>query len=543
LQDVERVEIIQGSGSILYGDQAVGGVINIITRRPEKFVAEAALIAGSYGRETAQAYVANAFDNGLGFSISAESRSADNYREHNEIEYSNLFAHMDYEYGGSSRVFLELQDVSDDQQNPGALFRDELETDRRQSNPDFANDFNNVEHRVSRAGLEQVLSEHWRLLAEYTDRDTDGEFVLSFRGFAAAPEPANRQERSLKSFTPRLAGRYETSNGALLLTAGADREESDYFLESQLGTQQSDQQTGSYYLQAILPLLPAADFALGLRNAKVENELVDRPVFGLGVPDDADLDDEVSVFSVGLTVDAGDSMRHFIRYEENYRFPKVDEHTNSPVVPFPGGSGEPLATQTGESIEIGLDWAHAGHSCGLALYRLDLENEISFDPVQFQNVNIDSTRREGLVLNAGWQPVDAVHIGLNYSHLDAEIRSGTFEGNRVPFTAERTAGLNLDWTPGERWHLYAETLYTSDRLYSGDFAAELPELEGYTIANALLDFSWERWKLSLRINNLTDELYSGSGAASLDSASFMTVESFYPAPERNGWLQLTYRTE
>jgi iron complex outermembrane receptor protein len=330
----------------------------------------------------------------------------------------------------------------------------------------------------------------------------------------------------------------------LLLTAGADREESDYFLESQLGTQRSDQETGSYYLQTILPVLPAADFALGFRNAKVENDLVDRPAFGQGVPDDADLDDAVSVFSAGLTVNASDSLRHFIRYEENYRFPKVDEHTNSPVVPFPGESSKPLATQTGDSIEIGVDWARDGHAAEFSLYRLDLENEISFDPVQFRNVNIDSTRREGAILNTKWRLNGALELGLNYNYIDTEIRSGTFEGNRVPFTAERTAGLNFDWTPAEYWHLYGELLYVGDRLFSGDFAAELPQLEGYTVANVLLDFSWERWGLSLRINNLSDELYSGSGAAALGPApDFMTVESFYPAPGRSGWLQLTYHTE
>jgi iron complex outermembrane recepter protein len=547
LKDVERIEIIQGSGSVLYGDQAVGGVINIITRKPEKFAAEAAIVAGSYGRKTLQAYIANAFDNGIALRVSAESRQADNYRAHNEIEYSNVFARADYSYGGNN-VFLEVQSVTDEQQNPGALFRSELESDRRQSVPDFANDFNNVEHRISRAGLEQTLSAHWSLLAEYTDRDTDGEFVLSFRGFPAAPQPANRQDRALQSFTPRLAGRYELANGPLLLTLGADREETDYFLESQLGTQQSNQQTRSGYLQAIVPVLPAADLALGYRGTEVENELIDRPAFGQGVPDDADLDDDISVISAGLTVYASESLRHFIRYEENYRFPKVDEHTNSPVVPFPGESSEPLATQNGESTEVGVDWARDGHHASAVIYRLDLENEISFDPVSFRNVNIDSTRREGITLDAGWQLNTAVSVGINYSHLDTEIRTGGFAGNKVPFTAGNMAGINLDWLPHERWHLYTELQHTGDRLFPGDFAAELPELEGYTVANAQLDFRTGGWKLSLRVNNIADKVYSGSGAA---AAVFgpppffipMTVESFYPAPERNYWLQFSYRTE
>lgn len=544
LQDVDRIEIIQGSGSILYGDQAVGGVINIITRRPEAFTVDTAILAGSYGRQTIRAYAADAFDNGLAFRVSAESRQADNYREHNEIEYSNLFAHADYAHDGGT-VFLELQSVADDQQNPGALFREELESDRRQSAPDFANDFNNVEHEVSRFGMEQVLSAHWNLLAEYTDRDTDGEFVLSFRGFPAMPEPANRQNRELKSFTPRFAGRYEMANGPLLLTLGADREESDYFLKSQLGTQQSDQQTGSLYLQAVLPVLAAADLTLGFRRAEVENELIDRPAFGQGVPDDADLDDDLSVFSVGLTVEASDSLRHFIRYEENYRFPKVDEHTNSPVVPdfLTGASGDPLATQTGESAEVGADWARDGHSASIVLYRLDLEDEISFDPVQFRNVNIESTRREGIILSAGRQLTRNFNIGMNYHRLDTDIRSGNFAGNRIPFTAENTAGAHLGWALDGRWHLYTELLYVGDRLFSGDFAADLPALEGYTLANAQLDFSRQRWKLSMRINNIADKKYSASGSAAFDPSSFMTVESFYPAPARNAWVQLGYRIE
>jgi iron complex outermembrane receptor protein len=250
------------------------------------------------------------------------------------------------------------------------------------------------------------------------------------------------------------------------------------------------------------------------------------------------------VYSAGLTVQAGEFLRHFIRYEENYRLPKVDEHTNSPVVPdFFGESGDPLATQTGESTEVGMDWARNGHSASLVIYRLDLANEISFDPLQFRNVNIDSTRREGVILGVGWQIAADVSVGMNYSRLDTEIRAGDFAGNRVPLVAEHTADLNLDWSRGGRWHFHGGVLHVGNRVFSGDFAAELPELEGYTVAHAQLDFRARGWQLSLRANNLTDERYSGSGAAALDPSSFMAVESFYPAPARNGWLQLSCHIE
>ncbi len=46
LDQVERIEIIRGSGSVLYGDNAAGGVINIITKRPEKPFSAKAEVGG-----------------------------------------------------------------------------------------------------------------------------------------------------------------------------------------------------------------------------------------------------------------------------------------------------------------------------------------------------------------------------------------------------------------------------------------------------------------------------------------------------------------
>src|SRR5581483_527248 len=53
LESVERIEIIQGSAGTLYGDQAVGGVVNIVTRQAAKLAGDVRLEGGSYSGQRA----------------------------------------------------------------------------------------------------------------------------------------------------------------------------------------------------------------------------------------------------------------------------------------------------------------------------------------------------------------------------------------------------------------------------------------------------------------------------------------------------------
>ena len=81
LDQVERIEIVRGSGSVLYGDNATGGVINIITKRPEKpFSAQAEGVAGSYGYYKGGASAGGKWGP-LSAIFSASYQDTDGYRE------------------------------------------------------------------------------------------------------------------------------------------------------------------------------------------------------------------------------------------------------------------------------------------------------------------------------------------------------------------------------------------------------------------------------------------------------------------------------
>ncbi|MGD2083306.1 MAG: TonB-dependent receptor plug domain-containing protein, partial [Chromatiales bacterium] len=84
LDEVERVEILRGSAGVLYGNQAVGGVVHVVTRRPQRSGASVRVEGGSYRgrRMAARASLRDA--SGLSARVWASRRRSDNYRERNE---------------------------------------------------------------------------------------------------------------------------------------------------------------------------------------------------------------------------------------------------------------------------------------------------------------------------------------------------------------------------------------------------------------------------------------------------------------------------
>ncbi|MGE0386923.1 MAG: TonB-dependent receptor [Gammaproteobacteria bacterium] len=539
LEDIERVEILPGSAGVLYGDKAVGGVIQIVTRRPQRLHAQVDIAAGSFDRRDLRASIEQAFDNGLAYRVALQRRVTDNYRDHNALRYSHAAGEIEYRHA-RGRLFAEFGYADEFLQTPGALFADQVAADRRQAqNPE---DFLRTRTHSFRTGLVQALPWNLELQAEYTNRMSTNPGVLSVGGFGFRQD----LKRHHLEFTPRIVGRFDLPTGRATLTVGADVFDTDYSLVSDIGTTFDRQHQQAVYGQIVLPLPFDLVATAGGRHAEVENDIAVGTRFGgISLAPGSRIDDEADAVEGGLSWSPAPGWRLFARGGSHFRFVNADEYSgiaNFNQFPFPAPLPLPT-TQTGTGMDGGFEVRRGGVEADLRVFRLDVDDEIAFDSTTLQNWNIGDSRRHGVNVSARWQVHPALRVGAAYTFVDAVMTGGPFAGTDATFVAAHSGRAFAEYRFTAHARGYLELDGIGPRSLAGDFHRRLPELGGRVIAN--LKYGWESGPLgvTLRVGNLLDKRQSDAGALGFDFRSpvFPTVPTYFPAPGRNLQVTLRYR--
>lgn len=514
VRDIERIEIVQGSAGVLYGDQAVGGVINIITRRAAAGEIRGA-VSAKIGSDKLRDYGVNlgqGFANGLSYNLSLQKRDADNYRDNNNSAYDSQLLNLRYAHK-RGYVFVEGQSIDDELRTPGSLSDAQAAQNPRQTNT--PNDYSNQYTDLLRLGAGQALTDNLQLLLEYSDRDEEGEYFYDDYFYGSNPAPTH-YSMQVTSLTPRLIGTYATAQGQAIVTLGYDRVDSDYESDNIYSTVNSSQLQESVYGQLIYPLLPKLIANLGVRQSQVKdnNRLLDERQ-----------DDKLTASEFGLSYQLSGGWRLFGRYAESFRFANPDDNNRvAEDLVF-------LKPQTGESWELGAQWQGDVIQLSSAFYQLELNDEIVFDAINFININLPASERRGLTLDMEVRPLDSMVVRMNYTYTDAEAIEGAYAGNAVPFVAENTGSMVLVYEPMDTLSFSLETLYTGSRFKADDEANIGPKLTNYSVVNLTAGYSLGQLELSFRANNISDERYAG----------FHSVWGQYPQPERNYTLGASIR--
>ena len=195
--------------------------------------------------------------------------------------------------------------------------------------------------------------------------------------------------------------------------------------------------------------------------------------------------------------------RAHISYGTAFRAPTFNELYFPSMFGFAGGNPN-LKPETAKNTEVGVNWEQANQRASVVLYNNQVSDLIEFRPPTFAPVNVSKALLRGATLTydgrfAEW----AAGVALDFLDPRNE-ENGPNNGNRLARRAEQQMSSYVDWNHGN-WKLRAEWQLVGNRY---DDPANLVRLGGYGLVNLYADYRFERdWALFARANNIFDKNY------------------------------------
>ena len=526
LNAIERIEILRGSGAVLYGGGATGGTINVITRTPMPGQRSASIYGGAATYGTSEAGVgANLAGESVGLRFNASYLDSDNYRDNNELRQKNALA--DLRWAGN-RASVSLKAGADEQKLrlPGALSEAQIAANPRQAATpqDFSNrtgGFLNVGGAWA-AGAGDLAAD-----LGYREKNIHASIIGS---------PID-SDTSVWSFSPRLKLPHQLGGWRHHLVVGVDWDDWSFLNKTSVFGQPREpdafQRNQAVYLQNSTAIGDAWNLSLGGRLHRVEYGVTD-----LANPSQSDeRTRNLTAYEIGVRYRASAALSPYAKIGTSFRVPNVNDVYNlfTGVVSL-------LEPQTSHEQEIGVDIRYGPGTFRLALYHMTIDNELYFDPAAFTNRNLPPTRRQGVEAEGKWRFARSFDLFVNYTYAVSEFRSGSIggvpiAGNEVPLVPRHAANAGAGWafTPHARADIVAS--YVGEQVFDADetntFGRRMP---AYTVVDLKLTYANGGWLFGAGVKNLFDEQYFSYGVYD----SFTPTYFAYPQPERSVFVTAQY---
>ena len=555
LEAIERVEIQRGGGAVMYGGGATGGTINIITRSSiaGDRSATVAASAGTYNSNDLRASVNIAGDN-TGFALTASQHNSDNYRDNNRLEQGNLLGDLRWSGNRAGLVFkfgLDNQSL----RLPGARTAVQLGTDPRGSAT--PNDYS------ARDGKQATLSGRYafeaaELAVDLSYRDTRRiGFFDDYSGFGFST--FTDTHASVWALTPRLKTPYRVLGLDNVLIVGMDADIWDYQALraarfERLGAPQVDlaaaQKDRAYYVQHHTAFGTATKLTLGARLQRVDisaNDRVNPANYA-----NASMGRSPRAWEMALRHNLNPTLALFGKLGASFRVASVDEIYNQFGGPAFDSIVMPLEPQTSRDREIGAEYRSGAGRLQARIYRMDLRNEIHFNAINFTNMNLSPTQREGFELEGNRRFGERIDLFGSFTRANAVFREGVYNGfdaafapirvdlagKQVPLVPRNSAKLGLGWQFAAKTRLSGSLGYVGKQYFDNDQANTYPgQMASFVTADAKLSHAAGPWTFTLAGNNLTDRKYYTYAIRNAAGSSF----NAYPMAGRNVLLTAAYR--
>ncbi len=561
LTSAERIEVLKGPISILYGN-AAGGVVQVFTKSPsEKPELKVSAMAGSDGLTRGSLQFGER-KGAYGLVVDLASLSSDGFRQYSAAERYHLNSKLEVNHDGGKTAFI-VNVLRNESEEPGSLLKSEFDSNANQA---VAANVANRYGKTFTQGMAGVVTER-RISSHQTlgARVYFGERALD-NPLAAATSATGFSMIDRQFYGVGISSGLQTQVGQIpvRVAAGIDadwvddtrtaRRNSAGVPTGPLGRNEENTADNlDVYLQSDWRLSPRYSGLLGARLTQVS----------LGVRDnflsDGDGSGSRSYSGVspviGLTHHASDALNVFVQAGRGFETPTLNE-----VLYTPNGTRTPLNQFTGaiaaaqsEQMEIGLKWRPQKTTrLDASIFRAKTRDDIAplfLSPSSSTWQNVDSLR-QGVEINGSTQlhPQWIVRGAASWISAKVEkdfsvIQSGNLapvaSGNTMPGVPEHRGFLELAWRSTRQESLTSPVgteaaleLHAIGPMMAN--STNTARVAGTTISHLRISHQYRMGpatiKLLGRLENLANEKYVGSVVA--DQAFLRFYE---PGAPRN-WL-------
>jgi len=548
---ISRIEVIKGPASALYGSNAIGGIINVITKEPT---------AETRGKIWTEAGEYSQFRSGLsgsggygkmGFNIDLSMVDSDGWRDHTSLEKQAATVKVNYTLTDTSILSFKTDLVSSENDSSGSINEADFNTDWQHSYHTFA--YKEVD-KISPALSYNLYLDNGEFNTTLAVRDEKEKSIPNYSirkdrfgnygGSLNKTETTDIDLQLLYSHNFSL-WRGKVNTGLDLVRGSKETESYDldvtkdttinkytsYSVEDLAKSYDIDTEVTAPYVQAELSPIEKVRFSAGGRYDSATYDVDDRLGDGKGGKE------KFSRLSpkVGLTYDVNPGLNGYISYSDGFVVPTTSQLWTSRY------ANNDLDPEKARNYEIGIRSLLWDKRIRLdcSLYTMTIDDKIVVDDAGFMYVNAGESSQDGVEVMATILPHDKVRLDVAYTYArnkyDSYSTGGIdYSGNMQPRSPRNHLNARVTLLPVSGLEVEFEVDDTSSQ-YADD--ANLHKYNRPTLYNIRTSYDWKNWRLWAHVLNVTDKEYATyvSYSSSEDS---MTMYSGAP---RTFYAGLSYR--
>ena len=573
LDSINRIEILHGGASVQYGNGAIGGVINIITNGGKRDLNQVSTSYGSFNTLVNNAIFRNTLEQTT-LQLSANTSNSNGWRQNSSANAYAFDAKVTQALGGKDNVYADVFYSYSNQQNPGGVVGQV-----GQGNPQSAK-FNNIGSGTGanntgiRAGLAKELGSTFNLEVDgfYSNKNTffnQPYYSTEASGIGDYPyiSPSFTKFQGWQgNFTPRIKGDFGSFGTSILGYEfnKASQSSSNTYSAVMNQTAANVYPPGPWGV-ASLPLQGAANASLynqsvyfiqklpitnGIElNGGYRYQTQSATASGTDIWNGAANDSQTysaNAGDVALNFRYLEGQRIYIKWNQSYRFPNVDEFWGWSK--NGGGStfGGILKPQTAQTYELGGNWQVLKSNLTASIFSSVSQNEIMYNPSTFINSNSPyDINRNGVIFNALTALTPQLSVGAGGTVQHAFYASGPYQNQSIPQVPNLLLNARATYTLTSNWSVGGVVNYVGNQHYDASpvYYNSLATMPSYTVADIYTNYKFGNWDARLTIKNVGNAQYSsygGYGFVTGPNSNNANNYFYYPNDPRSVFVSAKY---